>query len=74
MALGQHPSGAPGVPSFDDRLNDVGGVSTFLLEPTGPDNSIGSCNSPWYVHGPGGISNTGSGFALRTLPPFCSAI
>ena len=45
---------------FDDRLNDVRGVSTFLLRPTGPDNSIGSCNSPWYVHGPGGIGSTGS--------------
>ena len=58
----------------DDRLNDVGGVSTFLLGPTSPDNFIGSCNSPWYVRGPGGIGNIGSGFALWTLPPSYSAI
>ena len=52
MALGQHPSGAPEVLGSDDRLNGAGGVSTFLLGPTGPDNSIGSCNFPWCVHDP----------------------
>ena len=74
MALRQRPSGAPKVLGSDDRSNGAGGVSTFLLEPTGPDNSIGSYNFPWCVHDPGDIGSTGSGFALWTPPPFCSAI
>ena len=58
----------------DDHQNDAAGASTFLLGPTGPGSSRGSCNPLWYVRGLGGIGNKGAGFALLTLPPSYSAI
>ena len=74
MALGQRPSEAPEVLGSDNPFSGAGGVSTFLLRPTGPDNSIGSYNFPWCVCDPGDIGSTGFGFALWTPLPFCSAI
>ena len=73
MALRQYLSGVPDGFSLDDHWNDVEGVSAFLLELAGLDSSRGSCSSPWYICGPGGIGNKSSGCASWIPPPSYSA-
>ena len=60
MALGQYLSGVPDGSGLDDHWNDAEGTSAFLLGLASPDSSRGSCSSPWYVRGPGGIGNKSS--------------
>ena len=69
MALGQYPSWLPDGPGLDDHWNDAEGASAFLPGLAGPGSSRGSCSSPWYVRGPGGIGNKSSDRASWTLPP-----
>ena len=60
MALGQYLSGVPDGSGLNDYWNGAKGASAFLFELAGLDNSRGSCSSPWYVCGPGGIGNKSS--------------
>ena len=62
------------LPSPDDRLRGVKGDVTFLLGPTDLGDSIDSCNPPWYVHGPDGSGNIGSGYVSKGPQPFFPAI
>ena len=61
------------LPDPDDHWKDVKGAAIFLLEPTDPGGSIGSCSLRWYVRGLGGTDNTDSGCALKSLRPSYSA-
>ena len=69
MALGQYLSGVPDGSSLDDHWNDAKSASTFLLGLAALDSSRGSCSSPWYVRGLGGIGNKSSDCTSWTLPP-----
>ena len=73
MALGQYLSRVPNRSGLDDHWNDAEGASTFLLGLADPDSSRGSCSSPWYVRGPGGIGNKSFDYASWIPPPFYSA-
>ena len=69
MALRQYLSRVPGGSGLDDHWNDAEGASTFLLGLVGPDSSKGSCSSPWYVRGPGGIGNKSFDCTSWVPPP-----
>ena len=69
MALEQHPSWLLDGPGLDDHWNDAEGASVFLLGLASLGSSRGSCSSPWYVRGLGGIGNKSSDCTSWTLPP-----
>ena len=60
MASRKRLSGVPDGFGFDDHWNFAKSALAFLLGLAGPSNSRGSYSPPWYVHGPGGISNKSS--------------
>ena len=72
MASGQHFFGVLGESGLDDHWNDAEGASVFLLGLASLGSSRGSCSSPWYVRGLGGIGNKSSDCASWTLLPFYS--
>ena len=71
MALGQHPSWL--LDGLDNHWNDAEGASAFLPGLAGPGGSRGSCSSPWYARGFGGIGNKSSdrasGFSRHLIRP-----
>ena len=69
MALGQYLSRVPNGSGLGDYWDDVEGVLAFLLGPTSPDSSRGSCSFLWYARGPSGIGNKSSDYASWTPPP-----
>ena len=73
MASGQRLSRVLDELGFDDHWNDAKGASTFLLGLAGPNSSKGSCGSPWYVRGLGGIGNKSFDCTSWVPPPSYSA-
>ena len=73
MASGQYLSKVPDGFGLDDHWNDVEGGLAFLLGLAGPNNSKGSCSSPWYVRGLGGIGNKSFDCTSWVPPPSYSA-
>ena len=69
-----HPFEVLALPGPDGRSRGVKGVATFPLGPVDQDDSINSCNSQWYAHGPDDNDNTGSGCVSQGLQSFFPAI
>ena len=58
----------------DGRSMGAAGDVTSLLGPTDLGDSIDSCNSQWYAHGPDDSGSTGSGYVWKGLQPSFLAI
>ena len=58
---------------LDDHWNDAESASDSLPGLASLGGSRGSCSSPWYARGLGGIGNKSSNRASRVLPPSYSA-
>nr|POF23510.1 hypothetical protein CFP56_40084 [Quercus suber] len=55
-------------------ISGAKGVSIYRPGPVGPGGPTGSCNPPWYAHGPDDTGKRDYDCTFRGFPPFYLAI